>query len=693
MRPAAYAVALREALLESAIDAVIVMDSSGRVREFNPAACRLFGYAQQEAIGSLLSDLIIPEQMRAAHQSGLQRFLATGEGPVLRRRVEVHGMASDGTEVPVELGIVPFQAGGEQLFVAHLRDLRPRRQAEEELVRRQRTIHTLQEVPILAQDARSVEEAAAIGLRHLCEVAGWEVGHAWFLSQEGRLESRGVWHAAAPERWETFRQDTAGRTFHEGEGMPGRAWAEAKACWETRLDDAARFPRAASAVAAGLRTGLAFPLLHNGRTLAVLELFTTHRRAPDETMLAVLTAVGLQLGRVMHRQQAIEAEIARARASLLETQEIARLGTWEWDAADARLEASDTAQALLGLRAQEPPGAGATLDAVYLSCVHPDDEPVVARHLQAALQRHEPQAFDHRTVAGLLLHARLRPVVRDGRLVRLLGTLQDVTEERARERQLREAAHANELSEVRARFLNIAAHELKTPLTPIRLQVQILSRLLGDGAPEPQARALATLERCVGRLTELVNDILDAARVQATQLRMRRQPVDLAAVAREAAAAYMAVAEQGRVALAVDAPGPAVVDGDPGRMLQVASNLVSNAVKFTPAGGRVHVQVTREGAVCRLRVRDTGLGLTAAQRERLFQPFSQVHAEAAVPGTGLGLFIVRGIVEQCGGRVTARSEGPGLGSTFEVELPAAPTLVAAADGARPADPVETVVAS
>lgn len=229
------------------------------------------------------------------------------------------------------------------------------------------------------------------------------------------------------------------------------------------------------------------------------------------------------------------------------------------------------------------------------------------------------------------------------------------------------------VSAMRNHLLRTASHELKTPLTPLRLQVEMLaSRQLGPLTPE-QERTVAMLERNLERLGDLVTEALDVARLQDGRLTLTKKRLDLRHTVREAADVFRDLAEQREVKLVVKTTGTLPVEGDPNRLAQVLTNLVSNALKFTPAGGAVLLEAARHHDQVVLRVRDTGLGMTPDQIQRLFVPFGQVHepGAGAERGTGLGLFISKGIVEAHGGHIAATSDGPGRGSTFTVRLPLA----------------------
>lgn len=231
-------------------------------------------------------------------------------------------------------------------------------------------------------------------------------------------------------------------------------------------------------------------------------------------------------------------------------------------------------------------------------------------------------------------------------------------------------ARLEEMDRFKTRLLNTASHELNTPLTPIKLQMHLLKKE-AERLDARQQKAVAVIDRNFERLSALVSDILDVARLQGKNMRVTLTSMDLAATVAEACHSYEGVAAEKGLRLTLEAPAPLVLTADPRRVLQVLFNLLSNAIKFTPAGGEVSVSAAAEGGMAIVRVRDSGAGLTAEQRSRLFAPFSQVHdaVQHDVGGTGLGLYISRGIAEQLGGTLTCASEGAGKGATFTLTLP------------------------
>jgi signal transduction histidine kinase len=250
------------------------------------------------------------------------------------------------------------------------------------------------------------------------------------------------------------------------------------------------------------------------------------------------------------------------------------------------------------------------------------------------------------------------------------GRMARIAWEQGRDARLaRQRADAlTDQDEFRTRFLRMAAHEIGTPLTPIKVQLAVMRKNAGPAEQEGYGR----LQRNVERLERLSHDLLDAGHMQSGQLDLEIMDVDLASIAWDVAMDNQDQAAQEGVKLRVEADGAVPTRGDPHRLAQVAWNLVRNALRFTPSGGEVIVRAGSDDSGAWLEVEDTGLGMTPTQLGGLFQPFSQFHQLEVAGGNGLGLFISKAIVEGHNGRLAATSSGPGKGTTFRAELPTTP---------------------
>jgi PAS domain S-box-containing protein len=252
-----------------------------------------------------------------------------------------------------------------------------------------------------------------------------------------------------------------------------------------------------------------------------------------------------------------------------------------------------------------------------------------------------------------------------GRALFLAATGTDVTERRAMEDALRDTDRRKD------EFIALLAHELRNPLAPLRNGLEIM-RLAGDG-PDFVAKARDRMDRQLSHLVRLVDDLLDVSRINRGKMELRRSRVRLADIIGSAVETARPVIDASAHELTVELPdGPVLLDADLTRLAQVFANLLTNSAKYTERGGKIWLTAVRAGAEVVLTVRDTGIGIPTDALPRIFDMFSQVDRsiEKSTGGLGIGLALVRGLVEMHGGTVTADSGGPGAGSTFTVRLPA-----------------------
>jgi PAS domain S-box-containing protein len=377
--------------------------------------------------------------------------------------------------------------------------------------------------------------------------------------------------------------------------------------------------------------------------------------------------------------------------------EAGRMGTWEWRIDTGRVSWSPGLEALHGLAAGTFPG---TLEAVQRE-VHPDDRDRVAHTIREAVEQRKDLRVEYRIVSAdgsvRWVEGRGRLVgERHGRPERMVGLCMDVTERKEAEEKRKTLLAGEQAARVEAEttnrakdeFLAVLSHELRTPLNAILGW----SRMLRFGALDRGTveRAIETIERNAHQQTQLIDDLLDVSRIVSGKLDIERRRVDLRTVVEAAVASVRAPAEAKDLRLeTVLDPAPDAVSGDPVRLQQVLWNLLSNAIKFTPAGGRVQIALERREGWAEIRVSDTGPGIAPAVLPYIFERFRQGEGGTTreYGGLGLGLAIVRHLVELHGGGVRAESEGEGRGSTFTVRLPLVgsrdPALLSRATPAEP----------
>jgi len=365
--------------------------------------------------------------------------------------------------------------------------------------------------------------------------------------------------------------------------------------------------------------------------------------------------------------QALEEAGQRLRFAL----SAAHIGIWNVDLTTGTLDPDDRCRALFGFAAGEELAYPA-----FLGRVHADDRPRVNGTVQAALRgdrggRYEIEyrALGLRDGVARWIRSTGQAVFERGRPVRLTGTAEDVTGAKESEADLHAAKNrAEEANRAKDEFLAMLGHELRNPLAPMLTALELLRVRLG----EVGAREREIIQRQVQNLVQLVDDLIDVAQIRKGRITIEQEPLYVRQIVARALDAVAATLEQRRHRLQVDIQPPSlIVMGDEQRLVQAVTNLLTNAAKYTDPGGAIGVTVSVDAGEVQLAVRDSGRGMPPALLPRVFELFVQGERtpDRSEGGLGLGLAIVRSIVERHGGSVFASSGGPGRGSEFVIRLP------------------------
>ena len=391
-------------------------------------------------------------------------------------------------------------------------------------------------------------------------------------------------------------------------------------------------------------------------------------------------------------QRIAERERARALADMEEAQRLARVGSWSWDPRANEVSWSAQMYAIFGREpAHGPPGMGE-----FVAYTHPEDRERVAATYAQALAGKSAFELDCRVVGGDGVQRTVHALAHEDHTRRgcYLGTVQDVTRQRRAERErlelLQTSARAESANRAKSEFLARMSHELRTPLNSIIGFSQLLAL---EGLAPPHDEDVGQILKAGEHLLELVNEVLDLARIESGQITISPEPVALADAVRDALALLAPTAREHDVSMAADSdglPDDGFVHADRNRFNQVLLNLLSNAIKYNRPGGRVEISFEiADTARIRTLIADTGVGIEPAQLARLFEPFQRLGAEhTEVEGTGLGLALSKGLIEAMGGTIDVQST-VGVGTTFVVELaadrPPASESRPGASGGQPAE--------
>lgn len=645
---------LNRAILDSALDCIITMDSTGRVVEFNPAAEGVFGFTRAEAVGQELAALIIPPSLRERHRAGLKRYLETGEGPVLGRRIEITALRADGSEILVELAITAFRIEDEPVFTAYLRDITEPKKVEE-------TSRRLAAIIASSQDA--------------------------IISKDlnGRITT---WNQAAARLFDYPPEEIIGQPI---------TLLSAPDRHEEEQGFLVRIQRGESVEH--------YETVRRRKDGTLIDISLTVSPIKDENARVIgASMIGRDItSRVRdQRRRAAQYTVASLLAGSLSLSEVGPLiiqtvasgGNWiagsiwscdddcatlrcatMWHTGGSQLEKFEQvtrATSLVGATGL-PGRVVASHKPAWIADVAQDhDFPRAAAAAAAGLRG--AFAFPlraHGQVKGVLELFSLEVAQPDEDLFQLVEALgnqiglfmhrQQIQDELQRQKEVAESANA-----AKDRFLATLSHELRTPLTPILIWA---GGMVNDPSLPPEIdEGLQMVCRNVELEARLIDDLLDLTRITRGKLQLNLRKSDAHDLLGHAMDIVRDEISNRHLRLSMELEAADhVVLADAARLQQVFWNLLRNASKFTPARGAITVRTSNPSPQALwIEISDTGIGIEPEHLEKVFEAFEQVGQRRE--GLGLGLAISQAIVEMHHGSIRAFSEGPGKGAKFVIDL-------------------------
>jgi PAS domain S-box-containing protein len=610
-----------EAIIASSLDAVVEIDETGTILAWNPKAEEIFGWTAEEALGSRLSETIVPAHYREAHETGLRHFLATGEGPILNKRIELTALHRDGHEFPVELSVAPIKGASGYTFTASLRDISERTRAEEALrfsEARYRTLHRDNPAMIATLDDKltilTVNPACANQLRYTKdELEGQPVLKLFHEDDRPAVAEQLGLCLQNPDqvyRWQ----------FRKIRKDGGRLWVE----------------ELAQAV---------YDLNGSLNVLVVCQDITERKR--NETALQKSEK---KFSKIFHAAPALIGITTLAEGKIIDINE--------------------TGLKTLGYQREEMIGR-TLLELGILE--NPAELDMVVRMLleQGTVRNYE---INFRGRSGERFTGLLSAELIDMNGERyMLGMVQNVTERKRAAEEIEKlnadlAARAVELeyANVELEAFNYSvAHDLRKPLTVINGYCQAIMELCGDTLDERCKGYLQEAYEGTLNMNELITDLLDFSRLAHCEI--KPESVELSAMAKEITA-ELRLADPKRQVTFVISEGVSA-EGDPALLRVVMENLFGNAWKYT--GKRemsiIEFGVTEIEGEQTCFVRDNGTGFDMAYAEKLFIPFQRLPGTDEFKGHGIGLATVERVIRRHGGRVWAEGD-PGKGAAFYFTL-------------------------
>ena len=543
-------------------------------------------------------------------------------------------------------------------------------------------------------ESATLDAAVAEILRAISTDLDWPLALYWIAGpDDGALRCRSIWASEAFKRADVVEASRVTVIAEDASDDPARqAFDRREPVWTEDLASgtASAAPRTKLARAAGLTSSCAFPISDRSGAVGAIELYARGARAADDKTLALMAEVGHEICEVFRREAAqataLEA-VARSRDELEQVLAALPDGITVRDGEGRMIYANDAAARIVGL------SGGIEFMRVsreeVLRGFHLWDEdghPLRIEDLpggRALSGRRDKRAVRIRSLDGrierwVLLEA--VPVIDGGgRVHRVVNIIHDMTNQhRVEQENVRLVGEAQEALRAREDLLAIVSHDLRNPLGVVLASTSLL--LKSNLPPDKQERArrqVEAIQRAGNRMNRLIRDLLDFASIQAGRLSVSKHPQDVAAMVDEVLEVTEPLAAAKSHKLVADVSSGLAIRCDHDRVIQLFSNLVGNAVKFTPDGGTITVRAAPDGELVRFSVTDNGPGIPADELPHVFDRYYQAQRKNR-DGIGLGLSIARGIVEAHGGRIWAESE-EGKGCTFFFTLAPGPT---------PADPVE-----
>lgn len=542
-----------------------------------------------------------------------------------------------------------FQVMGQALWNAQGRAVRMAGSIMDitERKRNQQRQSSLYTVTQILSEAQSLEEAVPKILRAICEGMNWVYGGLWMADYQAKvLRNVAVW-TKPTAHLTAFKEFVKNMVSQPGVGSLGRVWVTAKPTWVCDPVDEKKYPRIPVARAAGLHSSFSFPILLGYKVLGVIEFFSTDKEVPDQSTLNMMESIGPQVGQFILRKAA-ENELRESEAyksAILES------------ASDSIITMDDHG-IIVSFNARTEKMFAYSEAAIKLKNINQLMPGLIAK-IDDLVKNVSTEEIGIRSDGeNFPIEMSLSEVVINNEH-RYVAIIRDITERKKVE------ALKNE-------FISIVSHELRTPLTSIRGSIGLLLGGAVDAQFSGKAKKLLEIANSnCERLLKLINDILDIEKIEAGKMEFQLRMVDLNELVSETIIANQAYADKFSVKLQfTEKASNAKVYVDPDRLMQVITNLISNAVKFSPANEKVVIATQFQNQHIRLSVTDYGEGIAEEFKPRIFQKFSQSDSSTTrgKSGSGLGLSISKEIIEKLGGSINYISE-PKIKTTFYFDLP------------------------
>ncbi|QDK81321.1 PAS domain S-box protein [Spirosoma sp. KCTC 42546] len=612
-------------IMNAALDAIVTIDRAGLITFWNPQSENIFGWKAAEVIGKRLSDIIIPDVHRTAHERGMERYKKTGHGPVMGKQMELPAINREGKTFPIELYIIPVKQGDDEFFCSFIRDISERKKTEEKLERLSMVASANKNGIVFVGLDRKIFWANE-GFSNLTDYSNAEIiGKTPIELCKGPFSDR----ASLRTMIESFDK---GLPF-DIEGIHYK------------------------------KDGTWFWGRTQGQPVVNKQGEITHYFSMIEDISAEKVV-----------QRKLKEYEERLRMALTNVGD----NYWEHDFITGKTYFSNPGTTLLGFQLEE----FTNVADLWWSRVHPDDKSILEandRQYKAGLitNHHNEYRMIHKdeTIHWVLDRGVVTKTDEEGKPLKIIGTHIDITRQKELELELTYAKEvAEESTKAKELFLANMSHEIRTPMNAI---MGMANQLTKTSLTSDQLFYLNTIQSATDNLLIIINDILDLSKIEAGKLSLEQIGFEPKLVVSKAMQVMMHKAQEKGLLFTnsfCDSHLSPILIGDPYRITQVLLNLISNAIKFTHKGSvDIRCQVIQENEdeqLIEATVQDTGIGMDESFSQNLFQNFRQEDESVTrrFGGTGLGLSISKNLVELMGGTVQVESK-KGVGTSVSFRIP------------------------
>lgn len=688
---------IEEALLESEQRFRVIFDQTaiglvlvsleGKITSANAKACEVFGYPKEELLKKTFQEITYQEDLQKDLE--LLTQLSMGEIPTYSMEKRYIRQDKSISWAYLSVSVVKDSNGKPLYYISAVYDISLRKKAEAELQEakeelenkvqeRTRYLALLQKISSEANSSNDICTTLHMSLREICNITKWQIGHFYPVhpATSSKVLAEDLWCLEDENIYRPFVDTTKSATEKELKLIQD-VIISGHPFWKNDIFKDSTVLRSASGIKVGIKSGLAFPVIVQKEVVAVMEFFSTNEISPSKELIDLLSQVGVQLGRLLERQKSQE-EIEKSQSRLQAIIDNIPARIYLKDDNGKYLIVNKVFENYFEFSKEELIGKTAYdfFDKVQADKWTKFDDVIFKTGQMVAFEVTHKRKNEHMRT---FLLTKFPVKNAENEIFGLGGISFDITDEKKTDKKMMELlksehdarTEAEQAIHGRDEFISIASHELKSPITAMKMKLQLLHRQLEKNTANLDTQKLINsiekMDKEADRLVLLINRLLDITRIQSGKLELNLEPVNLSEVIQGIIENHAPQLEASKCQLETDIDPNIIGMWDRSRIEQVIVNLLTNAMKFGNEKP-IKIIVKSDAGVAKISIKDCGKGIAPEFKEKIFERFERGDVSNGIQGLGLGLYIVRQILEAHHGHISVESK-LGDGSIFTVELP------------------------